>query len=158
MYASATWALAPAELERLEVVQRGMMRQALKRKRRDISNTDIYRVLRVPTVATLWARAQLRWLGHLARADEGRLARKMLGAVRVESGRVGHGNRGASLLGCFGAEGALAKVIKTNLTPAARRRFFGDVADGKRVATQAWYMLAQNKAEWRNFIKSVRSY
>ena len=71
--------------------------------------SDLYRALygifRVPTVATLWTRAQLRWLGHLARVDEGRVARRLLGAVRVEPGQPGRGNRGAPLMGIFGQEG-----------------------------------------------------
>jgi hypothetical protein len=150
-YGGAAWALSPAELERLEVVQRGMLRQALPlRRRRDISNVKLFELFAVPNVATVWARAQLRWLGHLARADDGRLARRMLGAVRDERGRTGRGNRGASLLGGFGQTGALLGHVRRHLTMAARRSFF----DGQR---GEWFCLAQNKAQWRAFVNAVRA-
>ena len=108
LYGCAAWALAPAELERLEVVQRALLRQALPlARRRDVSTEKLYMLFCVPTVATLWSRAQLRWLGHLGRADGERIARRLLGAVRVEEGRAGRGNRGATLLGGFGQKGVL---------------------------------------------------
>jgi hypothetical protein len=151
LHGCEAWALTPGELRRLEVVQRQLLRQALPRARRGWSTTstaDLYGMFRVPTVATLWARAQTRWLGHLARAGEGRIARRLLGAVRAERGRPGRGNRGASLLGVFGQEGSLLGHLRRHLTPQARRRFFG----GRR---GDWFVLAQDKSAWRQFVKSV---
>ena len=151
LYGSAAWALAEPELERLEVVQRGLLRQALPlARRRDVSNKKLYELFRVPSVATLWAREQLRWLGHLARADGGRIAQRLLGAVRAEAGRVGRGNRGATLLGGFGQKGVLLEHLERHLTATARRRFF----DGER---GEWFRLAQHKNKWRAFVNAVKA-
>jgi len=152
LHGCEAWALAPDELERLEVVQRQMLRQALPRARRGhlvTSTAALYGIFRVPNVATLWARAQLRWLGHLARVDEGRVARRLLGAVRVERGQPGRGNRGASLMGIFGQDGSLLTHLRRHLSMSARRQFF----DGRR---GEWFMLAQNKSAWRAFVRGVR--
>ena len=151
LHGCEAWALAPGELKRLEVVQRQLLRQALPRARRSRLSTStvaLYSIFRVPTVETLWTRAQLRWLGHLARANEGRVARRLLGAVRVESGHPGRGNRGASLMGIFGQEGSLLGHLRRHLTASARRQFFG----GRR---GEWFLLAQNKDAWRKFVKGV---
>ena len=150
LYGCAAWALSPAELHRLEVVQRSLLRQAVPRaRRRDIHNIDLYRLFSVPSVSTLWARAQLRWLGHLAREDDGYLARRMLGVVRAEAGRVGRGNRGASLMGGFGQQGTLLGRLQRHLTAEARLRCFG----GRR---GDWFILAEDRASWRTFVNSVR--
>ena len=93
----------------------------------------------------------------MARLGPERLTRRMLGAVREESGRAGHGNRGASLLGCFGVEGSLLMHLRRHLTPAARALYFGDVAGGKRAGTEAWHALAQHKEKWRKFVNSVKN-
>jgi hypothetical protein len=149
MYGCAAWALSPPELTRLEVVQRGLLRQAVPlRQRRDITTVQLYRMFAVPTVETLWVRAQLRWLGHLARAGDDRVAVRVMGAVRAEAGHVGHGNRGASLLGVFGQQGTLLKHLTRSLTVEARRRFFG----GRR---GDWFELAEEKNKWRNFVNSI---
>jgi len=151
LYGGAAWALSPQELRRLEVVQRGMLRQAVPRaQRREISNVDLFALFRVPSVETLLARAQLRWLGHLARAGEGRIVRRLLGAVREERGRVGRGNRGATLLGGFGQKGVLLGLLNGHLTSAARRRFF----EGER---GDWFRLAQSKNRWRAFVNAVKA-
>ena len=81
-------------------------------------------MFRVPTVATLLARAQLRWLGHLARAGEGRIAQRLPGAVREEKGRKGKGNRGVSLMCVSGQKGILLGVLEAHLTKEAVRRPF----------------------------------
>ena len=61
LYGCAAWALAPAELERLKVVQRALLRQALPlARRRDVSTEKLDTLFCVQTVATLWSRAQLR--------------------------------------------------------------------------------------------------
>jgi len=81
----------------------------------------------------------------------------MLGAVRVEAGRAGHGNRGATLLGGLGQDGALLTHVNRYLTGVARTKFFGKIDNGKRVATEAWFELAQHKTMWREFVNSVKA-
>ena len=74
----------------------------------------------------------------------------MLGAVRAEAGRVGRGNRGATLLGGFGQKGVLLGHLERHLTAAARRRFF----DGER---GDWFRLAEHKNKWRIFVNAVKA-
>ena len=93
LYGSDVWALSPQQqLERLEVTQRGMLRQSLpgRLRRRHweerMSNTELLRFFRLPTVATLLARQQLRWLGHLARLEESRVSHMLMSGRRVLPG------------------------------------------------------------------------
>jgi hypothetical protein len=151
LYGSEAWALSAGELERLEVVQRAMLRQAVpEARRRRISNAALMVRFRVPTVAVQLAMVQLRWLGHLARMGDRRIARRLLGAQRSLDGRPGRGNAGESLLGVFGRRGMLLGRLADHLTAAARRRFF----EGAR-GTVPWYDLATKRTAWRRFIRSL---
>ena len=75
----------------------------------------------------------------------------MLGVVRAEAGgRVGRGNRGATLLGGFGQKGVLLAHLDAHLTGAARRRFFMGMRGD-------WFCLAQDESRWRAFVNAVRA-
>jgi hypothetical protein len=151
LYGSEAWALSAAELRRLEVVCRSMLRQAVPAaRRRDISNETLAREFRVPSVRVQLAQVQLRWLGHLARMDDARIARRLLGAQRVDENKPGRGNCGDTLLGVFGKKGVLLNLISEHLTMEARRKFF----DGAR-ATVPWFELAQRRSAWRDFVGSL---
>ena len=102
----------------------------------------------MPTVATQIDRAQLRWMGHVARADEERTARVLLGALRAEPGRAGKGNRGDTLLGNFGKSGTILTKMRKHLDMDAKRKYF----DGRR---GDWYIMAQDKNRWRKFVNAV---
>ena len=155
LYGAEAWALSAAELERLEVVVRSLLRGALPARLRRpdgvrlLSNAALRQHFRVPTVGAMLARKQLGYAGHLARMDEDQLPRRMLGARRVVQSAPGRGRRGASMLGVFGCPGTLRTRLMLELTTAARREFFGG-------ARGPWFELAQGREAWRRFVRSVR--
>ena len=155
LYGAEAWALSTTQLERLEVAQRGMLRAALPvrmRRRRGaadaMSNVQLRRFYGLPKVGTMLARMQMRWLGHLARAPEGRLTVQLLTAQRRELGRGAAGCRRATLLGSHGTDGVYPTLLATHLTSAAKREFFG----GSRAE---WHALAQTKQSWAKFVNSI---
>ena len=109
----------------------------------------LYGTMRCATVATLLARRQLRWLGHLARADETRVPAMMAGMSRLEPGRGAAGCRGASLLGVFGGKGALTDVLERALTREAREEWFGEARELRARDRASWFVLAAKKNLWR---------
>ena len=155
LYGSECWALSAAELERLEVSVRHMLRGALPRSLRRpdgvrlLSNAALHAHFGVASVAVLLHRKQLTWLGHVARMDEARLPRRMLGALREAAGVRGPGHC-ESLLGVCGRSGSLGRLLRQRLTREARREFFG-----ASVLTP-WFELAADRGAWRRFVRSVR--
>ena len=118
------------------------------------NNEEVYRYFAVEKVATVLARRQLGWLGHLARMDEGRVQRMLMTGRRVTPGTGVRGARGASLLGVSGQRGTYIDLINTHLgglSRAAKLEYFGEemAREHNRVA------LAANKAGWKRFVKSV---
>ena len=85
----------------------------------------------------------------MARTGDGRIARRLLGAVRADHGQAGKGNRGESLLGGFGRQGTLLGHLMRHLTAEARRKYFS----GRR---GDWFELAQEREQWRRFVKGVK--
>ena len=160
LYGGEVWALSNKQLERMEVAQRGMLRSALPARlrryrpgRQRMGSVQLLAYFGVKNVATLLARRQLRYLGHLARMPEDRLQRRLLRCWRVmggkaHGGRGGAGCKGASLLGIFGQEGAYTNVIRTYLTSNIKR----DIFDSSR---ESWFVLAQSRTRWRKFIGKV---
>jgi len=148
LYGSEVWALSTAQLEQLEAVVRACLRQALPRYER----TDPRYVLRNRfLLATMMARRQAAWLGHLARMEPERLQLQMLAGRLVVPGQGAAGCRGASLMGVHGSTGAWRQLIDRYLTWEARRTHFG----GRR---GQWWELAQSRADWRSFVRSIRAY
>jgi hypothetical protein len=151
LYGSEAWALSSAELARLERVQRSMLRQTLPpAQRRTMSTVDLYKKFKIPTVGTLWVRSQLRWLGHMARAGDTRIAKMMLGAARDPAGNPGKGNHGVSLVGACGRTGRLKEHLDNFLgNTALKKRIFGS-------ARANWVELAHDRAKWQDFVKNVK--
>ena len=156
LYSAEAWALSAAQLERLEVVQRGFLRMALpvrmRRRRGDaeaLSNVALRRFYGLPSpVGTMLGRKQMRWLGHLGRIPDGRLPAQLLTAQRLEQGGGAAGCRRATLLGSHGTAGVYPGLLKKHLTWGARREFFdGSHAD--------WHVLAEKKDNWKKFTKSI---
>ena len=132
------------------------MRAALPARRRErISNAALNRTMRCASVATLLARRQLRWLGHLAREDESRVPVMMASMGRIEPGRGAAGCRGASLLGVFGGKGALTMVLDRALTREARQNYFGEGLALRQRDRAPWFVLAAKKKKWRKFVNTV---
>ena len=155
---AGVWALPPDQLERLEVCLRRCLRSALppREHRRFRAKGELagpvflHNYFRVPTVATLLARAQLRWLGHVLRMDESRVPRVLLDARRVATGPgAGKGCHGETLMGVYGNEGVYQHLVNRHLTSAARTACFR----GTRERSLA--VLAADKAAWKKFVNSV---
>ena len=90
-------------------------------------------------------------MGHVARMDEERIPRRLLGVQRALAGRPGRGNAGESLLGVYGRDGTLLKRIAEYFeTTGARRRFFG----GAR-GTVPWFKCAEDRNAWWQFVRSL---
>jgi hypothetical protein len=96
LYGCESWALTEQQLERLEVFHRGCLRQILGIRRRDhVSDAEVYRRCHeggtvCGTIASHVRRRALRWLGHLGRMEDGRLAKQLLwGTLPVGAGRPG---------------------------------------------------------------------
>ena len=152
LYGGESWALSSEQLQRLEVFQRTCLRKALPRRRMThwISNARLLALFKLPSVATMVARKQLRWIGHLARMDDQRLPAIMTSAslAQVAQG-VGIQGRGKpSLLGVSGPIGVYTSLISNNLDARRRREVFG----GSRAP---WHELAAERSQWKDFVRSV---
>jgi len=159
LYGCEVWALAPAEWERVEVALRSLLRRAAGVRRRDRHGWELRALFGMETAQEMVARAQLVWLGHVARMPSTRVSRQLLGARRQEWFGPGRGNSGPSLLGCWGRTGAYLRLLSPlaegagalALTARARAEFF----PGYRASTP-WYILAQDRAKWRVLTKEVK--
>lgn len=114
-----------------------------------MSNDHLLAYFGVKNVATLLARRQLRFLGHLARMPEQRVQRQLLRSWRLKPGCGAAGCRGPSLLGVFGQAGTYAGRVRTHLTGRIKVKYF------EAKSTTSWIALAQRKAGWRKFISTV---
>ena len=112
-----------------------------------MSTVDMYKKFKVPSVGTLWVRSQLHWLGHMARAEDTRIAKMLMGAARDPPGRPGSGNHGESLVGACGRTGRLKEHLDTYLgNTETKKRIFGASRD-------KWFELARNRSTWQEFVK-----
>ena len=88
--------------------------------------------------------------GHLARMPETRVQRQLLRCWRLQPGRAAGGCKFLTLLGLFGkTDGVYGALVRTHLTPAVRRRFFGSGAP------RQWFVNAQRRLTWRRFVGAV---
>ena len=136
LYGSDVWCLSSEQQSRLHTFTHKLAQLTLKGRRH--SDDDKYADVRIPPVATLLRRRQLRWIGHVFRRDEYDLVRIMLSAMRKGGAGV------ASAMGLTGANGTYNKLLRDNLTSVARRKFFG----ASRYDPHA---LAQDRDQWREF-------
>lgn len=74
LYGCESWALSTAQLHRLEVFQRGLLRQILRvRRSHRVSDHALYsRCGDVERIEAHWRRRMLRWLGHIGRMEASR--------------------------------------------------------------------------------------
>ena len=86
LYGSDVWNLTAEQMLRLETRSTPLPQKRCLKGRRNTSG-EKYENVRIPPVATLLRRRQLRFVGHLLRCDEERLVVAVLSAVR----RSGHG-------------------------------------------------------------------
>ena len=158
LYGSEVWALTGDQLKRLEAFRTARLRVALQGRQHD--STEACADVRVPTVKTLLARRQLRWLGHLARHPDDSWSKMMLTA-EVASDNPGWNGR---VTRCTGTRGAYNKLVTKHLkkTDTARSVFkkAWEAATRRqqvtgRLANAPWCVLAGFRGPWRKFCNSV---
>ena len=77
MYASETWATTTKERSRLQAAEMRVVRLIGKKTRRDKIRNDVIRgQVGIAKLQNKIDSAQLRWLGHLERMDDGRVAKR----------------------------------------------------------------------------------
>ena len=124
---------------------------------------EAYNVIRVPSVRTMLARRQLRWLGHLARRSDNSILRMILSGTR----------RGGQALSSYpivlrGLDGIYNRLVQRFVTAETRQLYFSQLPDYKRCP---WYNLTGRtvstgeegaevqeqaaKNAWREFCHSV---
>jgi hypothetical protein len=94
LYGCESWALSQLQLQWLERCLRGFLRQILGVRRSDrISNETLYlrcgrpdpkrpgTIVPFESLEIMWRRRVLRWLGHIGRMEDTRLAKQLLWAV-----------------------------------------------------------------------------
>ena len=139
LYGSEGWALTSAQLNRLEVLHRTCLRRMLRVRLSDrICVEELYARCNVDSMALLVARRQLRWLGHLGRMDESRIAKQMLYSTMARCGRR---RRGRPLTGICDRYQA---VVQEHL-PVAKLR-----AAGLGVGCRNWHAACQDRALFRS--------
>ena len=88
LYGCEAWALSAVQLERLEVFHRQCLRQIVGWRLSDrMSNEQLCGRCNATTMRVMVVRHQLRWLGHLGRMGNGRLARQCLHITMAADGR-----------------------------------------------------------------------
>ena len=159
LYGSEVWALTEQQLDRLEAFQRRCLRVLYSNCDGAHDEDEVYNEIRVPSVRTMLARRQLRWLGHLARRDDDSILRMMMSGVR----RGGHPLSGPCTV-LRGLGGIYDKLIERFVTSETRREYFSALPNFVRCK---WYYLAGRtgtltaeeikiaKAAWRRFCHSV---
>ena len=143
LYGSDVWNLTAEQTLRLETFRRRCLRRCLKGRRN--TSGEKYENVRIPPVATLLRRRQLRFVGHLLRCDEERLVVAVLSAVR----RGGHGITGPDHL-----TDVYRQLMRTYLTKAARKEHFSEALPDTYARAQ-WHELAQCREAWRGFANST---
>jgi hypothetical protein len=90
LYGSESWALTQKQLGRLEVFHHGCIRAILGVSRRDhIGSELLLERSGSKSIADLIRTRQLRWLGHIGRMAEGRLAKRLLFSTMAGQRRRG---------------------------------------------------------------------
>ena len=76
-YGSESWTMTNRDRSRIQASEMKTLRTIAKTTRRDrIRNVTIRNQLNVPPIMNKIEKGQLRWLGHLERMDERRMARE----------------------------------------------------------------------------------
>jgi hypothetical protein len=111
-----------------------------------ISNDELLSRCHTTSIATLLARRQLRWLGHLGRMDDMRLSKQVLHATLHRPGRSRRlGRPRRDLCATY------SDLVRDHMGVAAVRARTGAGVD--RRAT--WLTLCRNKERYRNTVNTV---
>lgn len=142
LYGSEAWGLTAAQLDRLEVFHRKCLRRILGIRLVDrVSNARLYERCCTPNIACFTQRRRMRWIGHLGRMGEDRLARQMLYSTMAFSvgslWKPGH----VRIIDVY------QQTLRIYLTSDALRKT--GVARGQR----KWNILCQNRNVWLNMYR-----
>ena len=143
LYGCESWALSGTQLLRLEVFQRGLLRQILGVRRSDrVRDDELYaRCAGVERIETHWRRRALRWLGHIGRMDESRITKRLLWAALPGGSR----RRGAPSTSLSSIYTKFLDTLSPNLAKMRR-----DQPNGGRGFS--WLDACKERDAWRQMI------
>jgi hypothetical protein len=130
MYGAESWPMTKAQTKKLEVFHQRQLRIILGiRWDEFMSNEEILARVKVRSIADELRLRRLKWLGHVAQLDEGRVLRSLL----------------------FGQlDGRRAKGWRQTI----QRTLAGDIAfcNGSAPTGLAWWRIIEDRVAWRNFV------
>jgi hypothetical protein len=142
LYGSESWALSAAQLEHLEVFHRCRLRMILGvRMSQHMSNATLHARSGAPPISLILARRQLRWVGHLGRMPDTRIAKQAMHSTMFAPGRsrrLGRPHRGLSH--------TYSELVSEHMSRQALRERTGTVFP--RGTT--WLTLCQDRAIYRS--------
>lgn len=140
LYGAEAWALSNAQLHMLEVFHRQRLRMIIGVRLADrVPNIDLYSRSGSTTIAAIVACRQFRWLGHLGRMGDSRLAKQMLYSTMAGEGRTRKRGRQAPTLCRAYSDLAKQRVCRRRLRD-----------HGLPVGT-TWLQLCQDRSIWKLF-------
>ena len=150
LYGCESWALSAAQLQRLEVVYRGWLRQVLGVSRQDVSNEELLARCRpAESIETHWARRMLNYLGHVGRMSDDRLAKQLMwGRLSEGTGRPGRKSN-ALLTDVYSAR---LMAIQPLLLKARREYQAKARAEGSNTHNFSWLVACADRTAWRRMI------
>jgi hypothetical protein len=156
LYGCESWALTMAQLHRLEVFHRGCLRQILSVRRRDrVSDAALYKrcgrrvegeVVPLECIADHWRRRLLRWLGHVGRMTDCRIAKQMLWATLPDG--VGRPGRRPPTLPQVYAQ----HLERLNLGHARRQYQAQMGKEGRPLFGFSWLHACADRDAWRELV------
>jgi hypothetical protein len=136
LYGSEAWAVTAAQLQRLEVFHHRCLRHIVGWRLSDrFSNETLLAKCRISSVQTMLMQHQLRWLGHIGRMDDSRVAKRIMYSTMAGEGR--RRRRGAPYRDLGSHYWGVAQEFRAKLPRGA-------VPRGAN-----WLTLCQNRAQFR---------
>ena len=133
LYACETWAVPKSMIASLDTFQmRCLRRMCGISLRQRMTNVSVRSLCKIEAISTMVSYRRLRWLGHLARAEEERLPKQLLFGS-IPSGQVHH-KAGRPLKSWIDYVRDDLISLKLN---------------------HKWYKLAQDRNEWRSSIQTL---
>jgi len=150
LYGCESWALSAAQVQRLEMFMRGCLRQILGVSRHDrISDAVLYELCDgVERIEVHWRRRLLRWLGHLGRMDDSRIAKQLLWATLSEGTRR-PGRHAKTLPEMY------AEQLRSLSEPLAKARKIwraDRAAQGESLHGFCWLDACEDRNTWRSMV------
>jgi hypothetical protein len=146
LYGCEAWALSPAQLQRIAVFHRDRLRIMLGVCRAEhVSIAELCRRCRTADLPILLARRQLRWLGHVGRMVDSRLAKQVFYSTMHGPGRSRRRGRPSANLPAYYSQ-LVSKWLHHGVLRAA----------GLGRGQHNWHAACQNRQLWETLCRSVR--